>query len=80
MDFLEKDLEDIIFDSPNEELRKRGLNIWGKKKRQLNIGNYGRADIITYDKEMDSSYCADLIDDKEFYYEEKTYNLIDEGF
>tara|TARA_R110000803_G_scaffold199696_1_gene263810 strand:- start:590 stop:1051 length:462 start_codon:yes stop_codon:yes gene_type:complete len=47
MRFLEKDLEDIIFNAPNEDLRKRGLFIGGKKLRQVRIGNYGIADLIT---------------------------------
>lgn len=50
MNFLEKDLEDIIFNTPNQYLQDRGLKIYGKKKRQLNIGNYGIADIITFKK------------------------------
>lgn len=50
MDFLEKDLEDIIFNTDNVELEKRGLTIDGKKIRQLRIGNYGISDIITVDR------------------------------
>lgn len=47
MDFLEKDLEDIIFNTDNGILQERGLYIEGKKYRQLCIGNYGIADIVT---------------------------------
>ena len=47
MKFLEKDLEDIIFEAPREELAKRGLHIEGKMYRQLRIGNYGIADLVT---------------------------------
>ena len=47
MDFLEKNLEDIIFETENKLLRERGLFISGKKLRQITIGNYGRSDIIT---------------------------------
>lgn len=47
MDFLEKDLERIIFETENEELQKRGFYIDGKKFRQLRIGNYGIADLVT---------------------------------
>lgn len=47
MKFLEKNLEDIIFDAPNDALSKRGLRIDGKKFRQLRIGNYGVADLVT---------------------------------
>lgn len=48
MNFLEKNLEDIIFETPNDLLHERGFFIFGKKKRQVKIGNYGIADIITY--------------------------------
>jgi hypothetical protein len=47
MDFLEKDLEEIIYTADREELKKRGLYISGKMYRQLRIGNYGVADIVT---------------------------------
>jgi len=50
MEFLEKNLEDIIFETKNEHLEERGLNISGKKLRQIKIGNYGIADIITWEK------------------------------
>lgn len=50
MTFLEKSLEDIIFETPNEFLRQRGLPIKGKKFRQVRIGNYGIADIITIER------------------------------
>lgn len=45
--FLEKDLEDIIFESDKDELFKRGLFIYGKLYRQVRIGNYGVADLIS---------------------------------
>jgi hypothetical protein len=48
MDFLEKDLEQIIFDAHDETLHNRGLYLYGTKKRQLNIGNYGIADIVSF--------------------------------
>jgi hypothetical protein len=51
MDFLEKDLERIIFETDNDVLRKRGLSIYGKKLRQVRIGNYGIADLITIQRE-----------------------------
>jgi hypothetical protein len=47
MIFLEKDLERIIKDTPNSFLKERGLSINGFKKRQVRIGNYGIADLIT---------------------------------
>lgn len=48
MDFWEKDLEEIIFNSDLSKLRHRGLNLHGKLKRQLNIGNYGIADLVCF--------------------------------
>jgi len=50
MQFLEKNLEDIIWETSNEKLRERGFLIGGKKLRQLRIGNYGVADIVTYER------------------------------
>lgn len=50
MDFLEKDLEDIVFDTNNRLLIDRGLGhtrLARKKYRQVKIGNYGIADLIT---------------------------------
>lgn len=50
MNFLEKELEDIIWESDNESLQKKNLNIEGKKYRQLRIGNYGILDLLTVEK------------------------------
>lgn len=47
MKFLEKNLEDIIFEADNVDLNKRGLPIFGDKRRQIRIGNYGICDLIT---------------------------------
>lgn len=47
MDFLEKDLEEIVFNASNEELMKCGLWVNGKRFRQLKIGKYGVADMVT---------------------------------
>lgn len=54
MDFLEKDLEDVIFEcSKTKEgfdlLDDRGIGIWGKMYRQVNLGSYGIADLISFD-------------------------------
>lgn len=54
MEFLEKDLEQIIFEADKDLLKKRGLNIEGKMFRQLKIGNYGIADLVTIKK---PKYC-----------------------
>jgi hypothetical protein len=50
MEFLEKDLEEIIFNAKNSDLYERGLYMPLKKKRQFKIGNYGIADIITFER------------------------------
>jgi len=52
MDFLEKDLEEIIFNADSEALEEKGLQVNGKRFRQLRIGNYGIADMVTFDKSM----------------------------
>jgi len=51
MDFLERDLETIIWEADNETLREKGLYVDGIKKRQLRIGNYGIADIVCISKQ-----------------------------
>lgn len=53
MEFLEKDLEQIIWEADNDLLIGKGLSIYGVKKRQLRIGNYGVADIVTFSKNYD---------------------------
>lgn len=57
MEFLEKDLETIIHEADKNELEKRGLRIKGILKRQLRIGNYGIADLVTYKKGI---YCPEI--------------------
>lgn len=54
MNFLEKNLEQIIFEAENELLNERGLYISGKKVRQLRIGNYGIADLVSFRREYKS--------------------------
>lgn len=53
MDFLEKDLEQIIYDAAKTRagrmaLLDRGLVIDGVLKRQLYIGEYGTADLVSF--------------------------------
>jgi hypothetical protein len=50
MKFLEKDLEGIINQTSSEKLKQRGLDFNGKRYRQLRIGNYGIADLVTVEK------------------------------
>lgn len=48
MQFLEKDLEEIIYSTPQELLNKRGLPIkYDKILRKVDLKGYGVADIIT---------------------------------
>lgn len=52
MDFLEKDLEDIIWDASQTDdgrqlLFERGLRINGKLYRQVSLGQYGRLDLAS---------------------------------
>lgn len=66
MKFLESDLEQIIMKSSNEELRNKGLPIYGLKKNQLRIGFYGIADVVTFSripvvKENKISHIQELI-------------------
>lgn len=57
MDFLEKDLEEIIFNSSKKSLSDRGLFITGGKfYRQLSIGNYGRADLVSFYRDESMVY------------------------
>ncbi len=51
MEFLEKDLEQIIWETDVNVLSERGLYIEGKMYRQLKIGNYGIADLVTFARE-----------------------------
>lgn len=50
MRFLEKDLEEIIFTTPNYELYRRGLPVPFHLKRQVRIGNYGIADLVGFQR------------------------------
>jgi len=59
MKFLEKDLEEIIYntylESP-EKLSKKNLYMYGSIKRQLKIGNYGILDLLTISKDYDYEF------------------------
>jgi len=61
MNFLEKDLEEIILQTPNLELNKRGLSLFGRKLKQLKIGNYGTADIVTIDRVYNTNSSGGII-------------------
>jgi hypothetical protein len=70
MNFLERDLEDIIFNTENDLLRDRGLEIHGKKKRQVQLGNYGISDLITVERDYTNQYDID-----EYLSKEKNSNI-----
>jgi hypothetical protein len=61
MDFLEKDLEQIIYESDKELLDERGLNVNGKFYRQMKIGNYGIADLILVKRYCEPTYMETFI-------------------
>lgn len=65
MEFLEKDLEQIIFNANNDDLVKRGLKLPRKLKRQVKIGNYGRADLIGMSYDGQGSYELNIIELKQ---------------
>jgi hypothetical protein len=67
MDFLERDLEDIIYNASFSDLAKAGLSVIGKRFRQLKIGNYGISDLVT------ASIMADDYGEK--YYKITIYEL-----
>lgn len=50
MDFLEKDLEEIIFNAKISDLEERGLRMELQRKKQFRIGNYGIADIVGFER------------------------------
>lgn len=54
--FLESNLEEIIYTADRKELEDRGLRIPAKAKllRQVRIGNYGIADLISVNKVFSS--------------------------
>ena len=47
MHFLERNLEDVIYNTDNRSLKEHGLFISGFKFRQVRIGEYGICDLIT---------------------------------
>lgn len=56
MNFLEKDLEEIIYESDLDKLKERGLPLKGICKRQLRIGNYGIADLVYFDIDRENKW------------------------
>lgn len=59
MKFLEKDLEQIIFETNSRVLLSKKLPVFGKRFRQLKIGNYGIADLVTVNRiHEETSFCS----------------------
>lgn len=61
MTFLERDLEDIIFNASVDVLNDRGLHSFRHNAhtyKQLQIGNYGIADIVQVRKSYDEGLYA----------------------
>jgi len=60
MDFIERDLEDIVFNTDVNLLSGRGLDLLynAHTYRQLNIGNYGKSDIIQFNREIEWDYTS----------------------
>lgn len=58
MNFLEKDLEEIIYTADAEDLQERGLFLYKgvKKFRQLRIGKYGIADLVTFQRHYEEYF------------------------
>jgi hypothetical protein len=50
MKFLEKDLEQIICKTDASKLQEKGLPLYGKLLKQVRIGTYGIADLVTIEK------------------------------
>lgn len=44
-------MEDIIYNTPNEELQQRGLNLQGNKMRQVNLMGYGIIDLLVWERD-----------------------------
>lgn len=50
MSLIENDVEKIIMNYSNSDLKQKGLLIDGYKKNQVNLKSFGIADIITFQK------------------------------
>lgn len=60
MNLIEKELENIILTTPNEILQQKGLPIFGTKRTQVDLGPYGRADLITINKQYDEGHLGNF--------------------
>lgn len=46
MEILENELEEMIYSASVCDLQRRGLHVFGHKMRQVNLGAYGRLDML----------------------------------
>lgn len=58
MKILEKHLEEVIYEADSLDLCERGMCVSGKRFRQLRIGNYGVADLVTVEKSWNTYHYA----------------------
>jgi hypothetical protein len=61
MEFLEKDLEQIIFEASEGELNNKGLYLAGRKFRQMRIGGYGIADLVYIERPHFNPYSREMM-------------------
>jgi hypothetical protein len=62
MEFLEKDLEEVIYLADKVKLMEKGLDLNGKLFRQLRIGNYGICDLLHVYKNQNNIICFEIIE------------------
>lgn len=77
MDFLEKDLEQIIYESDKDKLSERGLHLYGKLLRQVRIGNYGIADLICVNRPSHLKACGTAFDQNKSVHFKGTIDVIE---
>lgn len=58
MNFLEKDLEQVIYEAPDSFI-KANFGVKGKRYRQQKIGMYGRSDLILIDRKHSMTFDYD---------------------
>lgn len=61
MKFLERDLEDIIFEMGREKLQEKGIWSCGKMYRQLRIGEYGISDLVLIERPRYDAFFGNML-------------------
>lgn len=80
MNFLEKNLEQIIYEADRKQLSERGLDDFGIFKRQLRIGNYGIADLVSIRRPYLDLYDSQIYKGVITVYELKKEDLSNDAF